>query len=163
MRYALYARKSTEGDESQIQSIPDQKRVSLELAKTRGITEVIEIEEAKSAKDQGRPEFNRMMAMADAGEIDGIIAWHPDRLARNEMDAAAITMRIRKGVLKDLAFVQYFFHNSPEGVMMLQMALSQSQYTSSKLSVDVKRGLTSKVEKGWAPHRAQRISVRCIP
>ncbi len=154
MRYALYARKSTEGDERQSSSIADQKRRALEIVRAKGIHEVVIIEESRSAKEEGRPEFRRMLAMADAGEIDGILAWHPDRLSRNEMDGAAITMRLRKGILKDMLFVEYFFHNSPEGIMMLQMALSQSQYYSSKLVIDVNRGLRSKIEMGWSPHRA---------
>lgn len=154
MRFALYARKSTEGDERQSQSIADQRRRCLEVARARGIRDIVIIEEARSAKEEGRSEFRRMLAMADAGEIDGILAWHPDRLSRNEMDAAAVTMRLRKGILRDMLFVEYFFHNSPEGIMMLQFALSQSQYYSAKLAVDVKRGLRSKIENGWAPHLA---------
>src|SRR5579871_5263274 len=154
MRYALYARKSTEEDERQSQSIADQKQRCRALAQARSFADVIEFEEARSAKEEGRPEFQRMLSLIDKGEIGGILAWHPDRLSRNEMDAAAITMRIRKGILQDLAFVEYHFHNSPEGIMMLQIALSQSQYYSSKLSLDVKRGMQSKVAKGWAPHRA---------
>ena len=63
-------------------------------------------------------------------------------------------MRVRKGILKDLAFASYFFHNSPEGLMMLQIALCQSQYMFSKLSIDVKRGIDKKLQKGWYPHRA---------
>lgn len=153
MRFALYARKSTEGDERQSQSIADQRRRCLELARAKGIHDVVVVEESRSAKEEGRQEFRRMLAMVDAGEIDGILAWHPDRLSRNEMDAAAITMRLRKGILKDMLFVEYFFHNSPEGIMMLQFALSQSQYYSSKLVVDVQRGLRSKIEMGWSPHR----------
>ncbi len=112
------------------------------------------MKESKSAEEPGRPEFDRMIALIDKGQIDGIVGWHPDRLSRNEMDAAAITMRLRKGILKDLDFAQYFFHNSPEGIMMLQMALSQSQYQVSKLSIDVKRGIDDKLKKGWYPHRA---------
>ncbi|MCW3053464.1 MAG: Resolvase domain [Chthonomonadales bacterium] len=154
MRFALYARKSTEGDERQSQSIADQKRRCLEAGRARAIHDVVVVEESRSAKEEGRPEFRRMLAMADAGEIDGILAWHPDRLSRNEMDAAAITMRLRKGILKDMLFVEYYFHNSPEGIMMLQFALSQSQYYSSKLVVDVKRGLRSKLDRGLAPYLA---------
>ena len=142
MRYALYIRKSTEEDERQAQSLGDQKQRGLDLARHKGW---IVIEEACSAKEEGRPEFNRMLKMVDKGQLDGILAWHPDRLSRNEMDAAAITMRVRKGILKELHFVNYFFHNSPEGIMMLQIALSQSQYFSSKLVVDA---------KGWYPHFA---------
>ena len=38
--------------------------------------------------------------------------------------------------------------------MMLQMALSQSQYSSSKLSKDVKRGLGTKLKMGIRPNKA---------
>uniref|UniRef100_UPI00286D542B recombinase family protein n=1 Tax=Armatimonas sp. TaxID=1872638 RepID=UPI00286D542B len=83
-----------------------------------------------------------------------IIAWHPDRLARNELDGSAITYRLRKGILKEMVFVEYTFINSPEGIMMLQMIFSQSQYFVSKLSIEVTRGLEDKVALGWNPHRA---------
>jgi len=154
LRYALYVRKSTEEDERQTQSLQSQSEQGQELATRTDRTLVLTFQESRSAKETGRDQFNRMLALIDAGEIDGIIAWHPDRLSRNEMDAAEITMRVRKGILKDLAFVSYFFHNSPEGVMMLQMALCQSQYMVSKLSTDVRRGLGDKIKKGWFPHRA---------
>ena len=154
MRYALYVRKSTEEDERQTQSIQSQVEQGRDLAARTGRTIVLTLEESRSAKEPGRSQFDRMLALIDAGEIDGVLGWHPDRLSRNEMDAAALTMRVRKGVLKDLAFVSYFFHNSPEGVMMLQMALCQSQYMVSKLSKDVKRGIDDKIKKGWYPHRA---------
>lgn len=153
-RYLLYVRKSTEEDERQTQSIQSQIQQAQELAARTGRAIVLTLEESRSAKEQGRPQFDQMLSLIDAGEIDGILGWHPDRLSRNEMDAAAITMRVRKGILKDLAFVSYFFHNSPEGIMMLQMALCQSQYMVSKLSKDVKRGIDDKLKKGWYPHRA---------
>lgn len=154
LRYALYVRKSTEEDERQSQSIQSQTDQARELAARTGRALVLTLEESRSAKEPGRPQFDRLIALIDAGEIDGILGWHPDRLSRNEMDAAALTMRVRRGVLKDLAFVSYFFHNSPEGVMMLQIALCQSQYMVSKLSKDVKRGIDDKIKKGWYPHRA---------
>ncbi|MCX6381054.1 MAG: recombinase family protein [Armatimonadetes bacterium] len=112
------------------------------------------VKDAHSAKEPGRPRFDEIIARIDRGEVGGLIAWHPDRISRNEMDAAAICFRLRKKVLAELHFINYFFHNSPEGIMMLQIALSQSQYTSSKLSADIKRGMQHKVKKGWFPHRA---------
>lgn len=154
LRYALYVRKSTEEDERQSQSIASQLEQARDLAQRKGLTVILTLEESRSAKEPGRPQFERLLSLIDAGEVDGILAWHPDRLSRNEMDAAALTMRVRKGVLQDMAFVSYFFHNSPEGVMMLQMALCQSQYMVSKLSKDVKRGIDDKLKKGWYPHRA---------
>ena len=89
--------------------------------------------------------------MAVAGELYGIIAWHPDRLSRNEKDAGEITFPVRKGIIKDLKFVSYLFENTPDGIKHLQNALSDSQYYSSKLGVDVKRGLNDKLGMGRMP------------
>ncbi len=160
MPYLLYARKSQESEERQIQSIDDQLHRCREFAKSQGLSILDEITESKSAKEPyQRPGFARLLSMIEKGhvgskKIEGILAWHPDRLSRNEVDAAALTYLIRKGKLRDLKFVTYSFDNSPEGMMMLQMALSQSQYYSSKLARDVKRGMQSKAEKGWCPHHA---------
>ena len=85
------------------------------------------------------------------GEAQGIVSWHPDRLSRNEIDASTITYLTRTGIIGDLKFGSYNYDNSPEGIMMLQLALSQSQYFSSKLGKDVKRGLQRKASLGWWP------------
>lgn len=145
-RCAVYARKSTESEERQIQSIDDQVRLATQLID--GAPAII-ITEAMSAKEPDRrPEFQRLVSLVEHGKVDTIIAWHPDRLSRNEMDTARICYLVRTGKL-DLRFVNYYFDNSPEGMMMLQLALSQSQYYSSKLSKDVLRGLDSRLAKGW--------------
>lgn len=150
MRYIRYRRKSSEQEERQALSIQSQK---LELDKKfSDLKLVYDPEESKSAfYPDNRPQFSKMIDMIKRGEADGIIAWHPDRLSRNEIDAATITYLLRTGVIKDLKFGSYYFDNSPEGIMMLQSALSHSQYSSSKLSKDVKRGLRTKAEQGWLP------------
>jgi site-specific DNA recombinase len=151
-RYFLYARKSQESEERQALSIGSQKEKADSLFPHLKIVELLE--ESKSAfNPEERPVFASMIERIRAGEADGIIAWHPDRLSRNEVDAATITYMLRKGVLKDLKFGSYTYDNSPEGIMMLQMALSQSQYFSAKLSKDVKRGLNDKLKMGIRPNR----------
>ncbi|MEV6504275.1 recombinase family protein [Streptomyces prunicolor] len=153
LRFCLYARKSTEGEDRQVLSIQAQVRKAREMFPDARIIKVIE--ERHSAFEPGkRPEFARLLEDIDSRKIDGIISWHPDRLSRNEEDAAKITYRTRKGIIKDLRFCSYNFDNSPEGIMMLQLALSQSQYFSSKLSKDVKRGMEQKVRLGWLPRMA---------
>lgn len=149
MRYIRYRRKSSEQLERQALSIQSQK---LELDKKFSNLEIIaDLEESHSAfHPESRPQFQKMVEMIKEGEADGIIAWHP-RLSRNEVDAAKIAYLTRTGIIKDLKFGSYSFENSPEGIMNLQAALSHSQYSSSKLSVEVKRGLRTKAEKGWLP------------
>ena len=131
-------------------SIESQIKELREKFENLQIVEVLQ-ESASAFKPHNRPFFEEMLNRIGAGKADGVIAWHPDRLSRNEVDAANLTYMIRTGELKDLKFGSYLFDNSPEGIWMLQMALSQSQYFSAKLGKDVKRGLRAKAEKGWFP------------
>lgn len=147
LRYAAYIRKSTEDEERQVLSKEAQRDKIKERFSDLKI--VAWIDESKSAfEPDKRDGFKRLIDMFDSGEIDGIVAWHPDRLSRNEVDASTITWRIRQGIIKDLKFASFSFDNSPEGLMMLQMTMSQSQYFSAKLSKDVKRGNEQKRKNG---------------
>ena len=60
-----------------------------------------------------------MLDRIECGEANGIIAWHPDRLARNAVDAGRIIDLIDRGMLTELKFQSYRFENSPEGKWML--------------------------------------------
>jgi DNA invertase Pin-like site-specific DNA recombinase/predicted DNA-binding protein len=154
MAYFLYVRKSEEDEGRQVQSIGDQKALGLQLARDRGFSIIETVEESRSAKRPGRPVFNEMIRRIEAGEAQGIIAWHPDRLARNAVDAGLLIDLLDRGRLRDLKFGSYTFENSPEGKWMLGIVLGQSKYFVDKLSKDVRRGMRSKLEKGHYPHRA---------
>ncbi len=151
IRYFAYVRKSTEGEERQALSISSQIDKARELFGNLNVVEVLE-EKHSAFKPYNRPVFEDMIKRIQKGEAGGIIAWHPDRLSRNEIDASTVTYLVRTGVIEDLKFGSYNFDNSPEGIMMLQLALSQSQYFSSKLGKDVKRGLEKRFELGWHPN-----------
>ena len=147
LRYFLYVRKSTEDEEKQVLSKDAQIDKCEEQFKNLNIIDTLD--ESKSAFEPDKREvFKQMLERLDNGEADGIIAWHPDRLSRNEVDASSITWRVRKGAIKDLKFASFSFENSPEGIMMIQMTMSQSQYFSAKLSKDVKRGNQQKRKTG---------------
>ncbi|MCX4856629.1 recombinase family protein [Streptomyces canus] len=152
LRYGLHVRKSLEAAERQVLSIDTQIRKARETFPDLLIVKTY-VERGTAFEPGKREVFKELIDDVDSHVIDGIIDWHPDRLSRNEEDAAKITYRVRKGVLKDLKFCSYSFDNSPEGIMMLQMALSQSQYFSAKLSKDVKRGIEQKLFMGWRPGR----------
>ncbi|HCW32027.1 MAG: resolvase domain-containing protein [Candidatus Peregrinibacteria bacterium GW2011_GWF2_39_17] len=153
MKYFMYCRKSTEERDRQLLSIESQKD---ELKKRFPNIEIVQIyEESKSAfKPYNRPIFNKILERIQKGEAQGIAAWDPSRLSRNPIDGSMIIHFLDTGVLKDLKFGSYHFDNSPEGKMMLAFALSQSKYSSDKLSKDVKRGMLKKCEQGWRPGMA---------
>lgn len=149
LRYFLYVRKSSEPDDRQVLSIESQKK---ELTAAFGDLYIVDtVEEARSAKAPGRPLFEKMLRRIEKREADGIIAWHPDRLARNSVDGGRIIYDLDQGKLKDLKFAQYTFENSPEGKWMLNIIFGQSKYFVDKLSKDVRRGLKAKLEMGWRP------------
>jgi hypothetical protein len=108
LKYFAYCRKSQDDEGRQILSIPAQRdEVQRLLLKHDGIELVHVFEEARTAKAPGRPVFNDMMTRIERGEADGIIAWHPDRLARNSVDGGQLIYQLDRGVLKDLKFGTY--------------------------------------------------------
>ena len=150
IKYFAYVRKSTEGEERQALSIPAQMDKLKEIFGSDLDIEFVE-DKASAFKPFNRPNFASMLDRIRKGERTGLIAWHPDRLSRNEKDAGEITYMIRTGVIEDLKLATYHFENTPEGIWMLQMALSQSQYESAKKGRDVKRGLEQSAKLGFYP------------
>lgn len=149
LRYIAYVRKSEVREDRQELSHIAQINAIKERFPDLNIIEWLD-PESKSAFTPGRPIFNDMLEMVQEGKADGIVAWHPNRLSRNEIDSATITYMLRDK-LKDIKFCSYNFDNSAEGIMMLQMVMNQSQYESSKQGRDVKRGMKQKALTGERP------------
>ncbi|MEI9914450.1 MAG: recombinase family protein [Candidatus Saccharibacteria bacterium] len=142
LKYVMYLRKSTEDEGRQIRSIPDQERDCRDLAKRLGINIVDVIREKKSAKVPGkRTEFSSMLKRIRAKEFDAIIAWHPDRLARNMVEAGKIIHMLDTNVIKDIRFVSHQFSNDANGKMLLGMLFVFSKHYSDDLSDKVTRGV----------------------
>lgn len=144
LRYIAYMRRSLEREDRQALSLPGQKA---KIEETFSDLNIIDWQEEKRSAftPNNRPVFNEIIARLKRGEADGIIAWHTNRLSRNEIDAATLTYMLRTGEMKDLKFCSYNFDNTPEGIWMLQQMLSQGQYESSKLGRDVLRGMDTKI------------------
>lgn len=141
LRYVLYARKSSE-DEKQLRSIPDQIVDCEELKVRLGLNVVDVIEEEKSAKKPNkRPKFTDMLKRIRNKEFDAILTWHPDRLARNMIEAGKVIHMLDTGVLKDIRFVSHQFSNDANGKMLLGMLFVFSKHYSDDLSTKVTRGV----------------------
>ena len=153
-KFFLYARKSTDTEEKQVRSIDDQIAELKELAKKENLEIAKIFIEKQTAKEPGRPVFNEMVFRIEKGEAEGILAWHPDRLARNSVDGGKIIWLLDIEKLKELKFPTFWFENTPQGKFMLQIAFGQSKYYVDNLSENIKRGIRQKLKNGLWPQMA---------
>lgn len=153
-RYILYARKSTDVEDKQVLSIEAQLAELRKFAKDNQLTVIDTIIEKKSAKIPGRPKLGAMLERIQNGEANGILAWHPDRLARNSIDGGQIIYLLDQRKLADLKFQTFWFESTSQGKFMLNIAFGQSKYYVDNLSENTKRGLRQKVRRGEYPSNA---------
>lgn len=155
MKYFIYCRKSTESEDRQVLSIDSQHDELRRMFGDKSDIEIIEVyRESFSAKAPGRALFSEMLKRIEHGDADGIIAWHPDRLARNSIDGGRIIYLLDEKKLKDLKFATSSFENNPQGKFMLSIIFGYSKYYVDSLSENIKRGNRAKLQRGWWPNRA---------
>ena len=153
-KYILYARKSTDVEDKQVLSIEAQLTELRKFARDNHLVIIDELVEKRTAKMPGRPIFNTMLARIQNAEANGILAWHPDRLARNSIDGGQIIYLLDQTSLNYLRFPIFQFENTSQGKFMLSIMFGQSKYYVDNLSENAKRGLRAKVRNGDFPSQA---------
>jgi site-specific DNA recombinase len=153
-KYILYARKSTDTEDKQVLSIDAQLTELRKYARDNNLTVIDELIEKRTAKSPGRPIFNEMLSRLQSGEANGILAWHPDRLARNSVDGGQIIYLLDQTSLNYLRFPVFQFENTSQGKFMLSIMFGQSKYYVDNLSENTKRGLRARVRNGDFPSQA---------
>lgn len=154
IKYFIYARKSSESDEKQVQSIDNQISIMKELAKDMNLRVVEIYKESKSAKDPGaRIVFGEMIEKIKEGKANGILTWKIDRLSRNPIDSATIQWLLQKEIIKSIQTIGREYV-SEDNALILGVESSMANQYIRDLSKNVKRGLKSKLDKGWMPGTA---------
>lgn len=153
MKYVIYSRKSSEGEDRQMLSLDAQERELLEIAKKYNLEIVATYRESMSAKAIGRPVFNSMVEFIKSGKADAVLCWKLDRLARNFIDGGLVIDMLQKSVIKQIRTYEAVHHpNDP--VYTLAFLFGEANQYSRNLSTNVKRGNREKLIQGGWPHRA---------
>ena len=149
IKYFLYARKSSESEDRQVQSIDDQINRLKQLASDLSLDIKKIYTEAKSAKKpNNRPIFDEIIQRIENGEAEGILCWQINRLSRNPIDSARVQWLLQKNIIRSIRTIdrQYL---PEDNVLMFSVESGMANQFILDLSKNTKRGLQSKLEKGW--------------
>ncbi|MGE4169848.1 MAG: recombinase family protein [Candidatus Margulisiibacteriota bacterium] len=152
IHYFLYTRKSSEGEDRQVASIPAQIEELKKLAKLNNLQIADIFIEEKSAKAPGRPIFAEMLGRIHNGEANGILCWKLDRLARNPIDGGSISWMLQQGIIQHIQTYQRSYYPT-DNVLMMNLEFGMANQYIIDLSLNIKRGQRQKLAEGWLPHK----------
>ena len=154
IKYFLYARKSSESEDRQVQSIESQVNRLRQKANELHLCIKGIYTEAKSAKNpNNRPEFDEMIQRIGSSEADGILCWQINRLSRNPVDSGNLQWLLQQGIVKSIQTIDRKYLPDDNALLFSIESGIANQYIM-ELKKNTKRGLDNKLEKGWLPSLA---------
>lgn len=145
-QWAEYARKSQDREDRQVASIPSQLEEIKKIKERNHLKVVASFVEEKSAKYPGRPEFNKMIQLAEKGDIQGVICWDINRLSRNAKDSGTLQWLMDSEGLEIMTPTQtYNYDNSSTA---FKNDSGRAEQYSKDLSKVVKRGNRTNFRNG---------------
>lgn len=148
--YLGYARKSSESEDRQMESIPAQLEELNKIAISKDITIHKIFHESGSAKAPGRKEFNKMVSLIDSKEIAGLVCWDLSRLFRNSMDEGKIRWLVDTGKIAQI-ITPHKTYSKDDSSLIMAVEGGKNQAFIQDLRRNTKRGLRRKLEKGMYP------------
>jgi site-specific DNA recombinase len=154
LKYYIYLRKSSEGEDRQVQSIERQADEVNKLITYQGLQVVGTFEECKSAMvPENRPEFKKMIRGIKIGKANGIVCWHINRLARNPLESGIIQQLLEDGKIKSILTKDREYTSADNSIILSVESSLATQY-SKDLGKMVRSGMDKKVSQGIAPFKA---------
>ncbi len=151
LRVFIYLRKSSDSEDKQIASIPQQRKELVEYAKRLGLNVVGVIEETHSAFHPGRPKYGEMIDRIERGEADAILVWTANRIARNSIDGGIFVYMMGTGKIKALITRGRTYYGTSDDQLSLGIDFAVAKKSSDDLSFVVHRGNRHKFyeKKEW--------------
>lgn len=141
----IYARRSS--DRQNEESTAQQIAACRELADRLGYN-VIRVypDEAKTGKNDRRPEFQKMVRAIEAGKCDVVIAYKSNRISRNMLQALTYENKFEQYGVK-VVYAKEQFGDNAAGRFALRNMMNLNQFYSENMSEDIKRCLYTYAEE----------------
>jgi DNA invertase Pin-like site-specific DNA recombinase len=150
--YVIYARKSTESEDRQALSIDSQVKELRLIAAHQGVAIGEVLTEAQSAKAPGRPVFGELMRRIRRGEVNGILCWKMDRLARNHLDTGLVLQALAEKRLERVITSDRTYTSDGNDRFIGNFELGMATKYIDDLRANVLRGNRERFERGWVNH-----------
>lgn len=145
---AIYIRVSTDIQAEQGYSVQTQIDECTNKAKSLGATNIIEYVDDFTGTKLDRPALNKLRERIRTKDIDAVICYDPDRLARNLAHQLIISDEIEKYCPGGLIFVSVDFKHSAEGRLFFSMRGAFAEYEREKILERLIRGRKGKLKAG---------------
>jgi DNA invertase Pin-like site-specific DNA recombinase len=101
VRAVIYVRQSRDRDGDEL-AITRQREDCERLCAERGwtVAEIVPENDTSASSDKPRPQFARVLATVDAGEVNVVVCWHVDRLVRRLADLEEVIARCERAGVK---------------------------------------------------------------
>ena len=147
----MYARKSSESEDRQVQSIEDQTNRLTDLGKATALNVKEILSEAKSAKKPyNRPVFDDMLKRIEKGEANSILCWQINRLSRNPIDSGKISWMLQQGIIKCIQTIDRKYLPD-DNVLLFNVETGMANQFIIDLRKNSWRGMEGKADRGWLP------------
>lgn len=154
MRWAIYVRKSDDDKKVTEKSITEQLQEARALALRDDLEVAVEYEESQSAKiPYVRPHFNALIKQIEKGEIQGILCWHVNRLARNMAEGGLLAHYMAEGNLQEIRTPASCYKTGDNIIPLVVETGTSTQY-SLEVVRNVSRGLKGHFERGGTTYKA---------
>ncbi len=156
MRAIIYARKSTDNDKDQQQSLDIQLDWATKFVESRSDVSVVEtILEAKSAfKIDWRDGFLKLVEHFEKWNADTLIVYQIDRICRNPLDEWNIKWLTQQGKIKRIFSSQWEF--DWRQILTLSLFMAMANQYSIDHSYRVSKWMKAKIEK-WYTNGGNRL------
>jgi DNA invertase Pin-like site-specific DNA recombinase len=155
---AIYARISSD-QTGQGLGVTRQLEDCRRLAAERGWTVASEYvdNDISAYRGKARPEYARMLGDIEAGRIDGVIAYHQDRLTRRPMEwEQFVELCDRAGVEQLATVTSAIDFGNDNGMLVARITAAVAANESAQKSTRIRRKIQQNVELGKPNGGAQR-------